>query len=374
MTSSNSPTTEPNTVLFVLGSGVQLNSARRIAAHLKRPYAALDVWQGKVVALDEVELGGHLAPVTVARMRAVGAAAKRWARRTPGGLVVTPQDVGLVYRRAVAAARRGGAAIALLPDGVVSGGKFTKRGGGVVPMVDALLRGSGYVAGRLGEWAASKPDLVLSCGPGWDDIYRARGVGRIVDVGNPRTDDLVTLSKPRPGNILLCSQIMDHEYLGGRAAQDAWYAFIERMAQTAPAGVFRVSMAPAERDRLDDVPIGPKTRELLTSGTLTESLGWAGAVVSWTSTTMLEAAGAGRAIVSVAVNEAAAAEPHGYFLRDDPRGVAVLADELPDFAALKAAAEKAQQQQQGVAKDYLVNVGTAAKATADALDDFAVTR
>jgi hypothetical protein len=76
----------------------------------------------------------------------------------------------------------------------------------------------------------------------------------------------------------------------------------------------------------------------------------------------------------VAVNEAAAAEPHGYFLRDDPRGVAVLADELPDFAALQAAAEKAQQQQQGVAKDYLVNVGSAAKAAAEALDDFAVAR
>ncbi|MGH3426347.1 MAG: hypothetical protein ACRDQZ_02030, partial [Mycobacteriales bacterium] len=141
MIPSESTFTEPRTVLFVIGSGVQADSARRVAALLSRPAAALDIWRGEVRSLNDLELSGHLAPVTVARMRAVGVAAGRWARATREGILVAPQDVGLVFRRAIAAARRGGADIALLPDGAVSLQKVTGRGllAGVVPAVDGVI-------------------------------------------------------------------------------------------------------------------------------------------------------------------------------------------------------------------------------------------
>ncbi|MGH3804617.1 MAG: hypothetical protein ACRDTD_31650 [Pseudonocardiaceae bacterium] len=106
--------TAARTTLFVVGSGVQLDTVRRVVPHLKRPAAVLDLWSLGIRSVEEVKLPGHLPPVTLSRMRSVGEVAKGWARATDGGVLVTPQDVGLVYRRVIAAARHGGASIVLL--------------------------------------------------------------------------------------------------------------------------------------------------------------------------------------------------------------------------------------------------------------------
>jgi hypothetical protein len=84
---------------------------------------------------------------------------------------------------------------------------------------------------------------------------------------------------------------------------------------------------------------------------------------------MLEAAGARRAVVQLAVNPAAAELARGYHFQRDPRLVAALVDDVPDFATLAALAERAAAQQEGLADDYLVNIGHAAEAAAKALQE-----
>lgn len=358
--------------LFVIGSGVQLDSALRVAAHLSRPTQLLDIWTGEVVPAEKRDLAGHLAPVTRDRLRRVAVATKQWARDNPGGVLVAPQDVGLVFRRIVAVARRAGATIALLPDGAVSAGKVTGRSAvyGLLPLADGLLRAVGFAAGQHGRMGASQPDVALSWGPAWDDVFRSYGVTNIHDVGNPRSDDLATLPAPEPAHLLICSQPMDHAAIGGQPAAAVWYEFLDRTAAGATTDQLRIRLHPAEQDKLDSLPIAAATRTLLTSGTsLAEDIGWSGAVFSWASTTMMEAAGANRAVVSLAVNEAARDLASGYFFQRDPRVVNAFTADVPDREALVALADTARPQQLGLADDYLVNVGSAAKTAAGVIDD-----
>jgi hypothetical protein len=359
--------------LFLVGAGPQLHSARRVSAYLERPAALLDLWSATVVGLDAGDGAGHVAPVTVGRLRAVAAAVKSWAAANPGGILVAPQDVGLVYRRAIAVGRRSGLTIALLPDGVVSDGKVTQRSllGGVVPAADAVLRSAGLFAGVHGEMAASKPDLVLSWGPGWDGVYTARGAGRIADVGNPRADGLDALPAPEGDKLLVCSQPTWHAAIGGDPVAAIWYGFLERLVSGAPQGSVQVRLHPWERDRLAELPVGSATRAVLTEGTtFYQDLGWSSSVVSWGSTTMIEAAGARRPIVSVSPNEAAAELVRGYPFMRDPRMVMVRPDDLPDWPSVLALLDKARAQQDGYADDFLVNVGSASQAAATALDEW----
>ncbi|MGH3428696.1 MAG: hypothetical protein ACRDQZ_14190, partial [Mycobacteriales bacterium] len=118
-------------------------------------------------------------------------------------------------------------------------------------------------------------------------------------------------------------------------------------------------------------PIGDAARALLTEQTsLADDIGKSDAVASWASTTMIEAAASGRAVVSVAVNEAAAEMARGYLFQQDPRALAALTDDIADFAALRALTEKARVQQVGMADDFQANVGGAARAAAVALDNW----
>jgi hypothetical protein len=131
----------------------------------------------------------------------------------------------------------------------------------------------------------------------------------------------------------------------------------------------KVRLHPWERERLAELPVGPATRAVLTEGTtFYHDLGWSSAVLSWGSTTMIEAAGAHRPVISVVVNEAAAEMVRTYPFARDPRMVMVPPDELSDWPSALALIDKARAQQDGYADDYLVNVGSAAKAAAAALD------
>ena len=359
------------TALFLVGAGPQLHSARRVSAYLERPAELLDLWNAKVVGLDAGDGDAHIAPATVGRLRAVSTAVKEWARANPRGVVVAPQDVGLVYRRAIAVARRAGLSIVLLPDGAVSEDKLSQRSllGGVVPAADAVLRGIGLFAGEHGKMAASKPDLVLSWGHGWDHVYAARGITNVVDVGNPRADGLDALPAPQDDRVLVCSQPPWLPLIGGEPTVALWYGWLERLASSAPEGALKVRLHPQERDRLDELPVGEATRAVLTHGTtFHQDLGWSGAVVAWASTTMIEAAGAGRAVVSVAINDLAGAVAKAMVFNRDPRMVTATSEEIADWPSALALVGKARAQQSGLADDFLVNVGSAAKAAAAALD------
>lgn len=358
-------------VLFLIGSGPQLHTARRVAACLERPAELLNLWNAAVVGVDGGDPDGHIAPATIGRLRAVSSAVREWARKNPGGVIVTPQDVGLVYRRAIAVGWAAGLSVVLLPDGAVSDERLSQRSllGGAVPAADAVLRGLGLFAGAHGRMAASRPDLVLSWGPGWGNVYRRHRVDTVVDVGNPRADGLDALPAPHEDRILICSQPPWLPSIGGEPTAAVWYGWIERLVTSAPAGAVRVRLHPQERDRMHEMPIGAATKAVLTEGTtFHHDLGWSGAVVSWASTTMIEAAGAGRPVVSVVVNEAAAGLAKASMFLGDPRMVMVPPAEIADWPAALALVKKAREQQHGLADDYLVNVGSAAKAAAAALD------
>lgn len=360
-----------STVLFLVGAGPQLHSARRVSAYLERPAELLDLWKAEVVGLDAGDGDAHITPPTIGRLRAVAAAVRAWARANPKGIVVAPQDVGLVCRRAIAVARSAGLSIVLLPDGAVSEEKMSQRSllGGVVPAVDAVLRGVGLFAGQHGKMAASKPDLVLSWGHGWDHVYAARGITNVIDVGNPRADGLDALPEPQDDRVLVCSQPPWLPSIGGEPNAALWYGWLERLVSTAPEGLLKVRLHPQERDRLHEMPVGAATRAVLTEGTtFHQDLGWSGAVIAWASTTMIEAAGAGRAVVSVAINEAAGELAQAMVFNRDPRMVTVTPGEISDWPSALALIGKARAQQQGLADDFLVNVGSAAKAAAAALD------
>ncbi len=361
------------TVLFLVGAGPQLEAARAVGAHLEQPAALLNLWDGSVVGLDEGDGDAHIAPATPGRLRAVSSTVRAWARANPTGIVVAPQDVGLVYRRAITVARGAGLRIALLPDGAVSPAKLSQRSllGGVVPLVDSVLRGTGLMLGVHGVMAASKPDLVLSWGHGWDEVYAKQGARNVVDVGNPRADGLGALPAPHEGRILVCSQPPWLPFIGGEPTAALWYAWLEGLVASAPDGAIKVRLHPQERDRSAELPIGPATRVATTQGTtFYDDLGWSGAVVSWASTTMIEAAGAGRPIVSVAINPAARDIAQTMVFNQDPRMVTADAHEIADWTAATDLVAKARAQQEGLADDYLVNAGSAAKATAAALDSW----
>lgn len=360
-----------STVLFLVGAGPQLHSARRVSAYLERPAELLDLWNGAVVGLDSGEGDAHIAPATPGRLRAVSTALRDWAKANPNGVVVAPQDVGLVYRRAISVARGAGLSIVLLPDGAVSEVKLSQRRllGGAVPAADAVLRGLGLFAGEHGRMAASKPDLVLSWGHGWDHVYAARGVTNVVDVGNPRADGLDALPEPQHDRVLICSQPPWLPSVGGEPTAALWYTWLERLASTAPEGALKIRLHPQERDRLHELPVGAATRAVLTEGTtFHQDLGWSGAVIAWSSTTMIEAAGARRAVVSVAITEVAGELARTMVFNRDPRMVMVSAADMADWPAAIDQVAKARAQQDGLADDYLVNVGSAAKAAAAALD------
>jgi hypothetical protein len=217
--------------------------------------------------------------------------------------------------------------------------------------------------------AASRPDLVLSWGAGWDEVFRRRRVGEIVDVGSPRSDDLASLPLPVAGRVLLCSQPHWHAALGGEAAATAWYELMERVVAGAPAESLRVRLHPWEQDRLPELPLGPATRAVLsTTASFHDDLGWSGAVVGWASTTLVEAAGAGRPVVSLVLNPAAAEMARSYLFFRDPRVVTRTAEEVTGWPVVEGAIAEAGRGQQGLAGEYLANLGSAAKAAAEALD------
>jgi hypothetical protein len=357
-------------VAFLVGGQVQLDGARAVAARLDHSSIGFDGWSGEFAALEAINPRGHVPPVTAVRLARHRSSFRNWAddRR----VLVVPQDVGMLQRVSIAAARTQGGRIALMPDGIVSTGRIRSRRsfGGTVDGADRLMAKVGVVAGRHGVMGSSAPDLCLSWGAGWDEAWTVNGAATIRDCGNPRADALAKIGQPSPElRVLLCSQPMWHPNLGGPSTARAWYSQLSALVATAPPGRLRVRLHPLERDRADSLGLDAETSALLTSGPLAEDLAWSSGVIGWVSSTLVEGAGCGRTVASVSVNAAADRIADGYAFTADPRVPRMAPGETLTWSRCTELLDDAKSMQGGMARDYLTCLGSASAACAAAIDD-----
>ena len=109
-------------VVFMVVSNEQLDAARMVAEHLPSVATVVNPYTGVVLPLDEMTgvdrpLGFVITPRAISAARA----AVRRALRVAGGpepVLVIGQDEGTIERVAVTAARKAGARVAILPDGI----------------------------------------------------------------------------------------------------------------------------------------------------------------------------------------------------------------------------------------------------------------
>lgn len=363
-------TTAP--LLFALETQVQAESARPVLAvtggHV------LDMIDARV--RDDIPSSlRHGSPRTVSRLFRLRSAVRAFGRQAGPFVLVAPQDVGLDYRAVIASAREAGAAVALLPDGVVAEGRVTTRAsvGGVIDAVDWALRRSRLLAGRQGSMGSSRPDLCLSWGPGWNELWADRGAQQVLSTGCPRMDDLTLpptgAAEPR---ILVLSQPLWQRHVGGEESAAAWYRWIGRLCSDAPAGRLRVRLHPAEVERLCELPVAQVVLPYASRGaSLVEDLADCSVVASPFSSGLVEAMAAGRPIVTLlpspGVAEFARRIP---FLRD-PRIPALLGPDELTWTRLAEAAELAERSQADLAASWISNVGSSAAKNAQALQGLA---
>jgi hypothetical protein len=274
-------------------------------------------------------------------------------------VLVAGQDVGTIERVAIASARRAGARVAIMPDGVFASERL---GAGRRPLeraisaADRALVAAGVLAGRRSDFGSTAPDMILSWGPGWEaPLQRRAPTARIVNCGSPRSDAFARLP-PRPGEgrVLLCSQPL---FLGQAVAPPsretvAWYDWLTAMARVDDPRV-RVRLHPGERAPAYPLPGG--LRHLLGEPhrPLAEDLAWADVVLAPFSSVLVEAAGASRIPISA-------------FLQD-PRVPSVDFRASPGLDDLLAVAAETAPGIDALRDDYLANAGDAARRNADAI-------
>ena len=109
-------------VIFMVVSGEQLEAARTVAAHLASPASVINPYTGVAGPLDDMAsverpLGFAITPRAIHAARRTVRRALATARAAHPVLVIG-QDEGMIERVAVTAARKGGARLAIMPDGV----------------------------------------------------------------------------------------------------------------------------------------------------------------------------------------------------------------------------------------------------------------
>ena len=240
---------------------------------------------------------------------------RRWARA--GRVLVAAQDMGLVERAALAGARAGSAAVALMPDGVMSNARHPTAGRlqRLKDAADSLLRFSGLLVGRRGLFGSSSPDVILSWGEEWNEAWQAAApTARIVVTGSPRTDALAGIAAPQGRHLLVCSQHLGSS--GGAGRAKAWYSWLERMAAEHGPEDLRIRLHPAEIAAQRSLSLGRAVCSTLSRHSLVDDLAWSSAVVSPFSTVLLEAAVVGRAVASVSPGAEPLARACAFFADD----------------------------------------------------------
>lgn len=393
----------PAAVLFVVSTPTQLEGAQRVVERLP-PHlepGVLDVWARAVRAPETVEpadIAGHHPPVTPALLLGVRRAVGEWIRETPRGALVVGQDTEPQARAAIAALRGNRRArdyrVVLMPDGVVTAGKVVvnTRHPRLRAAADVFARKAGILAGGDGQMGASLAvdDAVLTWGNAWNSVFSDQGLplDNIHPVGSPRSDALADLASsvlrgPAGAGafgdkLLILSQPMTNPVLRDHA--DRWYEWLAEIAEQAErAGIeCRVRLHPREKqDAGLELPRAVARAVTNSSPDVVDDLRWArsGAnplVVNWGSSLQLDAAVVGLPVVSVAVNGDARELADRFVFAADGRvpkakiwNEAGQAIEVRDLFKL---GEEARRAQAGYGATYYANVGAAARAAADALE------
>jgi hypothetical protein len=139
--------------------------------------------------------------------------------------------------------------------------------------------------------------------------------------------------------ILVCSQpTWVHPFPPSETAGPAWYGWVDRIVRSAPPGSVRVRLHPRERDIRDRLALGDAVIAAATHRTsLAEDLAETDSVVAPFSTVLIEAAAAGRRVLSV-IPEAGCASVRDRSPALVDRELAVCrVDDVPDHRALVAA-------------------------------------
>ena len=364
-------------VVFMVVSNEQLEAARTVAAHLPTRATVVNPYTCTALPLDELTsverpLGFIPTPRAIHNARHT----VRRALMMAGGsspVLVIGQDEGTMERVAVVAARKAGARVAIMPDGVratvpVVRYKAKKLSWKVIRLADRTLVAAGILAGRRGDFGSSAPDAILGWGPGWEQPLQGRAPGALItNCGSPRADGFTEMP-PRPdaGRILMCSQPLS---LPATAAPPrevaAWYSWLEAMDGLGDPRV-RVRLHPGERSERYDLPAGLHHLRDEAPRTLAEDLAWADVVLSPYSSVLVEAVGASRVPISAGSTHIWGVYAANAFL-EDPRVPSVDFRSSPDVGDLLAVAAETAPFVDALRDDYLANIGHAARLTADAI-------
>lgn len=223
-------------------------------------------------------------------------ACQLWAKlvsaRSHVGLVLLGQDVGPLERFAAASARRLGLTVGLMPDGLAFDDptEDETRSATLLGRTAVRLGLSHPPSGQLGN---TKPDLVVSWGQGWEGHWRSLGIPRVLSVGSPRSQDLLTIpGPPGRGNVLVASQPLAALGLP-RPEVESWYQFMHTAASEFG---WRLRPHPWERQSAyaQAAPALPQWEQR----PFLEDLEWADSVISPCSTLLLEAAATGRVAIA----------------------------------------------------------------------------
>jgi hypothetical protein len=369
-------------VIFMVVSAEQLEAARAVADHLPTSPAVVNPYTRFAAPLDEMT--GVRRPVGLfPTPRAIGAARATLRRSlelvgAAHPVLVAGQDVGTIERVAIASARKAGARVAIMPDGVFAsenlGGTGRRPVERAIAAADRTLVAAGVLTGRRSDFGSTAPDMILSWGPGWEaPLQRRAPAARVVNCGSPRSDAFARLP-PRPGEgrVLLCSQPL---FLGQAVAPPArataaWYDWVTTMSLVGDPRL-RVRLHPGERASVYQLPMG--LRHLLgePQRPLIDDLAWADVVLAPFSSILVEAAGASRIPISAGSTAVWSDFAANAFL-EDPRVPSLDFRASPGLDDILAVADEAAPQVDALRDDYLANIGDAARRNADALALLAV--
>jgi hypothetical protein len=347
-------------IVFVVGNDVQNENATAVATFLEgEPHRFLSLWTLEV-SEDAPPSLGHTPPIAP---RAVMVLARFPFASTD--VVVLPQDNGMLQRAVAGAARRRGARLVLLPDGVITAARMHSLGGvrrWALDRVDEVALRAGLVVGDPGVMGSTVPDLTLLWGRRWADYLNGgRAVVPTAIVGCPRMDSLAGVPPPPDEpRVLICSQPLLVAPSWATCSAPQWYARLEELFGTSDGDPrMRLRLHPREfqDDRVPEV-----LKSVASRRSMREDIADATLMAAPFSTALLEAAACGRSVVMLPF-DAQFAERSKEFAFLAPDWVPAVSWRAMDADSLLDCENVAEQ----MANDYLANVGGASQAAAEAI-------
>lgn len=347
-------------IVFVVGNEVQAENATAVATFLEEgTHRFLSLWTLQVTE-GVPPSPGHTPPIVP---RAVLKSAR--FPFTSNDVVVLPQDNGVLQRAVAGAARRRGARLVLLPDGVITTARMHSLGGlrrWALDRIDKIALRTGLVAGDPGVMGSTVPDLALLWGRRWADYLNGgRSIGPTAVVGCPRMDGLATVPPPPlEPTVLICSQPIHVAPSWATGVAREWYARLEELFER-DGGDPRMRLRLHPREFQDDRV--PRTLKVAASRrSMREDIAGVTHMAAPFSTALLEAAACGRSVVMLPFDAQFAARSKEFaFLAPD--WVPAVPWRAMDADTLLACENVAEQ----MANDYLVNIGGASRAAAEAI-------